>query len=219
MKFRKKLLIVIIYMSLLNIIIMFFYTDSIKDLKNTLIFKSKYVRKTVLETNLNYNDISENNIISKNNFSIQLSNLNYNKENGSLKLEFKFYTNDEKMISNIEYIIIIYDSKKIFYLNERSNEQKYAKYITKEKPYKSLDKNMIESDEQYKSYYIKDYNSEYEIQKTFELEVFLGENYNILDELNIDFWNLTYKEIDDFTSRKVIEPLGEYKFIVDVNNE
>lgn len=161
MKFIKKLLIVIIWFSLLSLFIMLFYTDIMSDFENTLSFKHKYIRKAVVEEKFAYNNTSENNIISKNNFSINLSNMTYEKEHGNLKLGFEFYTEDKQILNDLTYLMIIFDDQKLFYIDE----MKMTKYIENESPYKKLDRSRVDTDYIFFNNSKNSYNSEDKTQK------------------------------------------------------
>lgn len=216
MKFLKKLFIVFIWIFLLNIFVMlaygFFYEDDANKLKDMLTYKFKFHTRTIAKTSLEYNKFNDaQNVVSKNNISIKLTDINYDKTSGNLKLNFDFYTNDKQNFDrNIGTILRIYDDNNLFYnslLGNLSTENK--EFLLEEKKYKNLDDSFLDESSNFE---IMD--SEQGYCKKVEINLNLGKDYQILNALNIEFQDFMYRTVDEFLAHRAIEPLGEFKFII-----
>lgn len=215
MSFKKKFILIIIWLLLLGIIINilygFIYENDAELLKEELKFNFRYYTRTVVQASLNYEEEKQPSaVVSKNNISIKLNDISYDKITGKLKLDFEFYTNDNQIFcKNIGAIARIYDSKNIFYNSLIGNA------VTENKEQllnKSVNKKLDDS---------KINNSDFEIfdsengnSKKVEIDLELGENYEISENLNIEFLDFTYKIVDEFLYHRAIEPMGEFKFVV-----
>lgn len=216
MKFLKKLFIVLIWIFLLNIFVMlaygFFYENDASKLKEVAVYKFRFHTRTIAKTSLEYDKFNDaQNVVSKNNISIKLADINYEKASGNLKLNFEFYTNDKQNFDrNIGTILRIYDDNNLFYnfsLGNLSTENK--ELLLEEKKYKELDDSLLDESSNFE---IMD--SEQGYCKKVEINLNLGKDYQILNALNIEFQDFTYRTEDEFLVHRAIEPMGEYKFIV-----
>ncbi len=215
MSFKKKFILIFIWLLLLIIIINllygFIYGNDIELLKEELKFNFKYYTRKTVQSTIDYEkDSALNTIISKNNISIKLNKLNYDKVTGKLNLDFEFYTNDNQVLDkNIGSIVRIYDSKNIFYnsfIGEAVTEN--TQRLSNKKVNKKLDGSKLNKNK------FEVYDSENRNSKKVNIELQLGENYEILNKLNIELLDFTYKTVDEFLYHRVIEPMGEFKFVI-----
>lgn len=215
MSFKKKFILIFIWLLLLvliiNVLYGFVYENDAEILKEELKFNFRYYTRTVVQTSLNYEDDNDlNAIVSKNNISIKLNNINYDKVAGKLKLDFEFSTNDSQIFAeNIGTILRIYDSKNIFYnsllgnMATENQERLLSKTINKKLDYSKLNNINFEV-----------LDLENGSSKKVEIDLELGGNYEITDKLNIEFFDFTYKTVDEFLYHRAIEPMGEFKFVI-----
>lgn len=215
MSFKKKFILIIIWLLLLGIIINilygFIYENDAELLKEELKFNFRYYTRTVVQASLNYEEEKQpSTVVSKNNISIKLNDINYDKITGKLKLDFEFYTNDNQIFGkNIGAIARIYDSKNIFYNSLIGNA------VTENKEQllnKSVNKKLDDSKINNSNFEI--FDSENRNSKKVEIDLELSENYEISENLNIEFLDFTYKIVDEFLYHRAIEPMGEFKFVV-----
>lgn len=215
MSFKKKFILIIIWLLLLGIIINilygFIYENDAELLKEELKFNFRYYTRTVVQASLNYEEEKQPSaVVSKNNISIKLNDISYDKITGKLKLDFEFYTNDNQIFGkNIGAIARIYDSKNIFYNSLIGNA------VTENKEQllnKSVNKKLDDSKINNSNFEI--FDSENRNSKKVEIDLELSENYEISENLNIEFLDFTYKIVDEFLYHRAIEPMGEFKFVV-----
>lgn len=225
---KKKFVIILIWLIILNILINICYylvnEDGIHIILQKVSFKVRYFFRETIEQEINYSNYIKNNVISKNNLCIKLSNINYKESSGELKLGFNFYTDDNQTLEYFGSVIRIYDDSKIFYHNLLGStvffdNTNYLLYNTNlygeinpsdlynKKLYGQLDDINLNKDT-----IIETVNSDKNILA--ETVLYLGKNYKIHDKLYIDFIDLQYKSVDKFIAHRPIEPLGEFKFIV-----
>lgn len=229
---KKKFIIVFVWIIILNILINVCYylirEKGIDIVLPKVSFQIRYFFREKIEKNLDYSNFAEDSIISKNNFSVNLSNIQYNQSSGELKLKFNFYTNDNQTLEKCGSILRIYDDNKIFYhalygnLSFSDNE-KYLLYdinaydetnysdLYNQKLYGELDDTNFNK-ESVINPIIKVSNAGANIDA--EGTLYLGENYKIANRLYIDFLDLQYQALDRFIAHRVIEPLGEIKYII-----
>lgn len=225
---KKKFIIVFIWFIILNILINVCYylitENGIDVILPKISFEIRYFFREVIEKNIKYNNFSEDNTISKNNFSVNLSNIEYEQSSGELKLKFNFYTDDKQTLEYFGSILRIYDDNKIFYHNSLgslafSDNYKYLLYDTN--VYDEIDSFDLYNKKLYGKLDDTNLNKETLIQTVnmetniyAETTLYLGENYKIPNKLYIDFIDLQYKSVDRFIAHRVIEPLGEFRFII-----
>lgn len=227
---KKKIFAILIWLIIINILINIFYylimENGINILMPQLAFKLKYYFREVVEAEVDYNDLEKCNVVSKNNASIKLSNINYQKDSGELQLKFEFYTNNDYILENIGGVLRVYDDQKIFSHNciggGFGDWENIQYLLISEDMYRNVDF----SNEYNKQLYGELDDSNLNIDRLFsinsledypiigELSLNLGKGYEISDNLYIDFLDFQYKSVDEFVWRKAIEPLGELKFIV-----
>lgn len=229
---KKKLAITLIWLAIITILVNVCYylilEGGIGIVKNKLDFSIKYHFREIIETNIEYNDYNENNIISKNNLSVKLSNISYEKNSGDLKIKFEVCTNDDQILEGVGSVIRIYDENKLFYHSMSGNL-----YMTDNiDDYLLYNTNVYDEIKITENYNVNIYGelddtnfnldklceittSEDDKFKIIELSINLGENYQISDKLFIDFLDMQYKTVDEFTAHRLIEPLGELKFIIE----
>lgn len=116
---KKKFIIIFIWLIVITILINIFYylimENGINILSHQLAFKLKYYFRKVIEVEVDYNDLERNNVISKDNISVKLSNIDYKQDTGKLNVKLEFYTNNDGDV--LEYtsgVARVYDDKKIF---------------------------------------------------------------------------------------------------------
>lgn len=226
---KKKFIIIFIWLIVITILINIFYylimENGINILSHQLAFKLKYYFRKVIEVEVDYNDLERNNVISKDNISVKLSNIDYKQDTGKLNVKLEFYTNNDGDV--LEYtggVARVYDDKKIFSNGPVGTffaDMENIKYLLfSEDIYGNAEDN-------YKKLFGKlDYsnlndtsesctiNTSEEGPITEELNLNLGEGYKISDKLYISIIDLLYKSVDEFEYHKAIEPLGELKFTV-----
>lgn len=226
---KKKFIIIFIWLIVITILINIFYylimENGINILSYQLAFKLKYYFRKVIEVEVDYNDLERNNVISKDNISVKLSNIDYKQDTGKLNVNLEFYTNNDGDV--LEYtggIARVYDDKKIFFngpVGSLLDDMENMKYLlfsediygNVEEGYKKLFGKLDYSNlnDTFESCII---NTIEEDPITAELNLNLGEKYKIPDKLYISIIDLMYKSVDEFAVCKAIEPLGELKFIV-----
>lgn len=197
-----------------NIFYGFFYEDNIDSLLDKITFRIKYYSREILEYSLDYNKNEMHSIISKDNISIELSNINYEQSSGKLTADFNFYTNDEKNLEKLRFMLRIHDNKNIYYNKSVGdnlfvgntdyllyNKNLYFKLSTK-----GLDTSKLDEDTSFKFS-----NLENGKCKALSVVLDLDENYKISDNLYIEFLDLIYKPKYD-NSYKVFNYLGEFRY-------
>ncbi len=214
----KKFIIICIFFFvffiLVNIFYGFFYEDNIDSLQDKITFRIKYYSREILEHSFNNNENELPAITSKDNISIELSNINYEQESGKMTINFKFYTNDEKNLEKLRFMLRIHDNKNIYYNKSVGdnlfvgntdyllyNKNLYSKLSTK-----GLDTSKLDEDTSFKFSNLE--NGKY---KTLSLTFNFGENYKISDNLYIEFLDLIYKPECD-NSYKLFNYLGEFRY-------
>lgn len=215
---KKKFFIIsicfIVFFILINIFYDFFYGDNINNIIDKILFRKNYYLREILECN--YNEKNSVAILSKNNISIKLSNVNYETEAGVLNVNFDIYTNNNEVLNELRFMLCVHDNKTMFYNNSVGdmlfvgntdylvyNKNLYSKLSTKKLNYSKLNEE--------KKFDIV--NTSSPSCKNIKLEFNLGENYKIQDKLYIEFLDLIYKPQND-TSHKIFNPLGEFKFVI-----
>lgn len=221
--FIKKFLIIILWIAILNIFVSifygFFFANDFQELKDEIFFRIKYYSREIVSINLSYNDIKDNknNVISKENISVKITDINYDQSSGKLKLNLEFYTNDGQNLENIMCMLRICDSKNVFYndmlgIAEMVDNIDYLVYT--QKLYNNFDikkLNIMKIDKEINGTF---YTSNDENYKNIELKLDLDANYEFSNELSIKLLDLIYTPAGDF-SYKPIEPLGEFRFTID----
>ena len=116
---KKKFVFILIWLIVITILTNIFYylimEDGINILLPQLAFKFKYYFREVIDITVDYKNLEENNVISKDNVSIKLSDINYQQDSGELNIKIEFYTNNDGDV--LEYtsgVARVYDDKKIF---------------------------------------------------------------------------------------------------------
>lgn len=220
-KFIKKFIIVVLWLLFLGLIINllydFFRGDNVNNLYDKLYFRAKYYSREIIETTINYNDTSKNNIISKNNISIKLSNISYEKENGLLNANFEIYTNDNSYLEKLRFMLCAHDDKSMFYNKSvgdmlfvgNTDYLLYNKDLYSKLSNKKYDIIKLDVDSQFRIN-----NTENTNCKSVELKFNLGKNEIIQDKFYIEFLDLIYRQLNQ-VSNKIFDPLGEFKFIIE----
>lgn len=216
---KKKFIILgiltILILICINLLYGFFYEDNIKNVVDKFIFRNKYYSREIMDKQMLYGDFENNNILTKNNISIQLSNISYDQPSGKLNAIFEVSANDNQSLDKICFLLKVNDNKNIFY-NKRVGEKLfvdnldyllynndlYYKLSTKNLDTSSLEKqNPIGTSQ-------KDDQT-----KNVEMTLYLGENYEISDDLYIEFLNLIYKPTSS-NSHKVFDGYGSFRFVI-----
>ncbi len=229
---KKKFLVLLIWIIIINILINIFYylimENGINILIPQLAFKIKYYFREVIEVAVDYNDLNKNNVVSKNNIAIRLSSINYEQTSGELNLKFEFYTNNDDILENIGSVLRIYDNKKIFYhgyggatiwdsdtaMNLLLGKNMYGKFDESNLYNKKLFGELDDTNFNFGFCTTITGLDNDDEPVTEEVTLNLGKKYEISDNLYIDFLDFQYKSVDEFIWRKAIEPFGEFKFIV-----
>lgn len=216
---KKKIIFIsiwlIIIFILINVLYGFFYEDDISSIFDKIAFKKNYYSREILECNVDNNN-EEENIISKNNMSVELVSINYEQESGMLNAEFDFYTDDEIRLEKMRAMLRVHDDKNIFYNKSVGNMLYlggtdyilYNRKLYSKLSNKNFDISKMDEEKEFNFSVRPGKNG-----KKLKLEFNLGENYKISDSLYIEFLDLIYKPNFD-TSQKPIYPLGEFKFII-----
>lgn len=216
---KKKFIVLgilaIIILICINLLYGFFYEDNIKNVVDKFIFRNKYYSREIMDKQVLYGNFESDNQLTKNNISIQLSDISYDQPSGKLDAIFEVSANDNQALDKICFLLKVNDNKNIFY-NKRVGEKLfvdnldyllynndlYYKLSTKDLDTSSLEKqNPIGTSP-------KDTNS-----KTIEMTLYLGENYEISDNLYIEFLNLIYKPTSS-NSHKVFDGYGSFRFVI-----
>lgn len=217
MKLRKKVLFIFVWFIvlgvLINILYGVFYNNDLGTLKDFIVFNFKYHTRKIEESTIEYSEFSKensNNVISKNNISIELLNMEYVETTGDLNLSFEFYTNDNKsFVENMGFLLKIYDGENIFYNetlgNYTSDNETFLKKVDKNLKTDYLYKNIIEN----MSFSSNSKNA------ILDIKMNLGENYKINEDLNISIIDYMYRTTEEYLQHRAIEPMGEFKFIID----
>lgn len=218
-KFKKKFIILsiltIVILVCINLFYGFFYEDNIKNVVDKIIFRTKYYSREIIDKQVLYGDFENNNMITKKNISMQLSNINYDQTNGKLDVNFKVSTNNNQSLDKICFLLKVNDNKNVFY-NKRVGEKLfvnnldyllynndlYYKLSTKDLDTSKLENDgLISTPQQNKN------------SKNIEITLYLGENYEVSDNLYIEFLNLIYKpELDN--SYKIFNSYGSFRYII-----
>lgn len=225
MKVKKKIIIALVYVLILCIIInilhVLFYKEYMgllqycKSFSDEINLKTEYYSRKIIKSTLDYSNYSqEKNVMSTDQISINLSNINYDQNSGILKMKFIFYMNDGQCLESVRFKLKIYDKKYLFYENQIGsiyymdnldylfyNEDLYNKIANKKLDTSKLNQNS------------KCNKFKEDIYQILEVELNVGQNYKIQDSLHIEFLNLIYNPLGDFYY-KAIEPLGEIKYII-----
>lgn len=219
---KKKFIFIcialLIFFVLINILYDFFYGDDIDNLYDKLYFRFRYYSREILETTINYNDSNTNNVLSKDNISIKLSSIDYEKSSGLLKANFEIYTKDESFLDKLHFMLRIHNNTELFYNSSVGdmlfvgntdyllyNKNLYPKLSAKKFDISKLDE----------ATRVDIVNTSNTNCKSIELNFNLGENYEIQDKLYIEFLDLIYKPLYKI-SHKVFDPLGEFRFIINI---
>lgn len=219
---KKKFVFIIIGLLmcfiLINILYDFFYGDDIDNLYDKLYFRFRYYSREIIETTINSNDDSANNVLFQNNISVKLSSIDYDKTSGLLNANFDIYTNNEESLDKLRFMLCIHDDKSIFYNSSvgdmifvgNTDYLLYNKNLYSKLSAKKLDVSKLDEDTQFNI--VSTPNTSY---KSIELNLNLGKNYEIQDKLYIEFLDLIYKTPNN-TSHKIFDPLGEFKFVINI---
>lgn len=230
---KKKFIIIFIWLIVISMLVNILYylimENGINILMPQIAFKFKYYFREVIDITVDYKNLEENNVISKDNISIKLSNINYQQDIGELNIKLESYTNSNDVLDGIGGILRVYDEKKIFFngpvgaLLKDMKNTKYLLYtediygnveaeeISNKKLFGKLDYSNLNTD-----YFDRfDINNSDDNSIATNLTLDLGKGYKIPDKLYISVINFVYKSVDEFMYRKAIEPLGELKFIVE----
>lgn len=227
MSFKKKVIFAIIYVLILiiviNILHIFFYRqiaffkEQLKQVPEKISFRKEYYSRKILETTLDYDNYSQNeNILSTEDISIKLRDINYDKPSGVLKANFDFYMNDGQCLDDVRFKLKSTDKEYLFYDNQVGDiaymDNFDYLFYDQHEFYKVANKHLNQSKiNRTKEFEIA--TSDDGMNKTFQLEFNLGKNYEIKEKINISFFNVIYRPLGDFLY-KAIEPLGEFKFII-----
>ena len=218
-KFIILSILIIIFIILINLFYGFFYDDNIENVMDKILFRTKYYSREILDKHLEYNNINdgEEYILSKNNISIKLLNINYEESSGNLKANFEVYANDDKTLNKIHFLSKINDDNNIFYNKQTGvrlyvdnldyllyNNNLYDKLSTK-----NLDTSKLDNENNSISTSQKDSKT-----KNIEITLNLGENYKIQNSLYIEYLNIIYKP-ELHNSYKVFNSYGSFRFIID----
>lgn len=228
---KNKFIIILIWFAIINILINICYYLIIEDGINIIIpelaFKFRYHFRERVSISLDYDNYEKNNVISKENASIKLSNIKYEKESGKLNLKFELYEKNDYILDRIGGVIRIYDDKKIFFhgsFGGSFDDWKNMEYLLfdkdlygevnytdtyNQKLYGKLDDSNLNLDK----YIMFNNIGTYETINA-ELSLDLGKDYEINNNLYIDILDYQYKSVDEFVHNKPMEPLGEFKFII-----
>lgn len=208
--------ILFIFFILVNIFYGFFYEDNVDNLIDKLSFRMKYYSREILECNLNYNkdEANINNVISKDNISIELYNINYDQSSGKLETNFKIYLNNEQNLEKLRFMLRVHDNKNIYYNKSvgdilfvgNTDYLLYNKNLYFKLSSKGLDTKKLDDDTSFNLS-----NSENGNYKILSLTFNLGANYKISDNLYIEFLDLIYKPESD-NCYKIFKHLGEFKY-------
>ncbi len=226
---KKKFIIILIWLVIINILINICYYLIIEDGINIIIpelaFKFRYHFRERVSISLDYDNYEKNNVISKENASIKLSNIKYEKESGKLNLKLEFFENNDYALDQIGGVIRIYDDKKIFFhgsFGGSFDDWKNMEYLLfnrdlygevnytdtyNQKLYGKLDDSNLNLDKLLNNVFEND-------TINTELSLDLGKDYEINNNLYIDILDYQYKSVDEFVYNKPMEPLGEFKFII-----
>ena len=220
---KKKFIILgilaVVILICINLLYGFFYEDNIENIMDKILFRTKYHSREIIDKHLKYNNIKdeEEYILSKNNISIKLLDINYEESSGNLKALFEIYTTDDKTLNKIHFIPKINDNNNILYNKQVGvklyvdnldyllyNNNLYNKLSTK-----SFSTNKLDNDDNSIITTQKDSKT-----KNIEITLNLGENYKIQEYLSFEFLNIIYKpELDN--SYKVFNSYGSFRFIID----
>lgn len=220
--FIKKFLIIILWITILNILISIFYglffTNDFQELKDEILFRTNYYSREIVSTTLDYSNIEDNinNVLSKENISIKITSISYYQSSGKLKLNLEFYTNDGQDLEQIMCMLRVCDNENIFYndmLGVAESVDKIDYLVYTKKLYNNFDIKNLTTMKVDKKITGNIYYSNVENYKNVELDLDLEDNYEISNELNIKILDLIYTPAGDF-SYKPIEPLGEFKFTI-----
>lgn len=217
--FKKKVIFVTIWFLILyiliNILYGVFFADDLKMLQNEIKFRIAYNSREIIETTLDYDSYKKedaSNVLSKDSISIKLSDIDYEQTTGVLKLNYDFYMNDGQSLDCIGAILRVHDDKKMSY-----NSFFGAAFVINRIDYLLYDENVypiiFDTSKLDDISFFEIYDSEDGTYQKLDLVFNLGENYEIQDNLYIEFLNVVYEPLGDFWY-KAIEPLGEFKFII-----
>lgn len=228
---KKKAFIILIWFIVINILInvcyYFIFENGFNIIMPQIAFKTRYFFRKTVDVTVDYKEFEKNNVVSKDNISIKLCNINYEKNSGELKLEFEFDTNNDYPLDYIGGVQRIYDDKKIFYHTlfgtsfYDTGNIKYLLYSENmygvvdgsnrynKKIYGELDDSNFNDEPGITYDNMNDDEPIYE-----ELTLNLGKDYDITGQLYIDFIDVQYKTVDEFEYHKAFEPLGVLRFII-----
>lgn len=221
---KKAIKFIIIFVILLLLIWFFLHTTVGAKLFADMLYKNKYYSRKVLETTSQYNCNDKTftkSFISENDFSVQLSNIDYDKENGNLlNLTFDFTNNKNPDLSTVGFVLEAYDKngsiccQNLGSMNYPTGSElvQYVQYYSSDlygEDY--LDINLMNLDNLVKITHDYPENGNY-ITRNLTLD--LPDDYEINGDLNIVLFDLQYQNTGDSNYYKVINPLGEYKFTI-----
>ena len=214
---RKKFVIIVIlfivFFILVNTFYGFFYEDNVGNLLDKITFRIKYYSREILEYNLDYNK-DKNAIISKDNISAELYDTNYDPLSGQLTINFKFYTNNEKLIERLRFMLRVHDDEKIYY-NHSVGDQLfvgntdyllYNKNLYPKLSTKGFDTSKLDEETSFRFSSLE--NGKY---KTLSLTFNLGKNNETSNNFYVEFLDIIYaQKYDNFY--KVFDYLGEFRY-------
>ncbi len=214
---RKKFVIIVIlfivFFILVNTFYGFFYEDNVGNLLDKITFRIKYYSREILEYNLDYNK-DKNAIISKDNISAELYDTNYDPLSGQLTINFKFYTNNEKLIERLRFMLRVHDDEKIYY-NHSVGDQLfvgntdyllYNKNLYPKLSTKGFDTSKLDEETSFRFSSLE--NGKY---KTLSLTFNLGKNNETSNNFYVEFLDIIYAPKYD-NSYKVFDYLGEFRY-------
>lgn len=211
----NKVLKIAVAILIANIIIVIcMRTIPFQEIFYNIYYKEKYNSREIVQAVSNYNladgSFSESSI-EKNGFIAKISNIDYDKENENiLNLQFDFSTTDNTGLNTVGFLLRIYDE-----VNE--NVICYQIYGDKgldDMEYIFYNRYFNNGDGWRMNSYAEISNERDKDNITRNLKIKLPDDFVIKGKYNIDLFNLQYQTTKSPDYYKVIEPLGEFKFII-----
>lgn len=215
---KKKFIVIgiffFIFFVFVNIFYGFFWEDNIDNLLDKIYFRIKYNSREILETSLKYNKNKLPIIISKDNISVELYNINYEQSSGQMITNFKIYSNDGQTLEKLRFMLRVHDNKNVYYNKSvgdnlfvgNTDYLLYNKNLYYKLSTKGLDTGKLNDDTTFKLS-----NSEKSNCKNLSLSFNLDKNYKISDSVYIEFLDLIYK-LEQNNSYKIFNYLGEFRY-------
>lgn len=215
-KFIFIVITLLISFVLINILYDFFYGDDIDNLYDKLYFKFKYYSREILETTINYDSISTDNVLCKGNISIKLSSVDYEKSSGLLKTNFEIYSNDKSFLDELRFMLCVHNDTELFYNSPigdmlfvgNTDYLLYNKSLYSKLSAKKFDISKLDEDTKFDIVSTSNTHC-----KSIELEFNIGTEMQ--SRVYIEFLDLIYKQLYN-VSRKVFDPLGEFRFVINI---